>query len=245
MKQKIKEKINTTKIVATRSLVAVLGVLIGILIMAQWHSVPDRVTNPITPYTSLRETKESLYDEQDELKKEIKTLQLSIDQIQKDSEDSALTKDEVEDLRNKKVLAGLTKLNGPGLIITLDDSKTVATSDESIIHAADLRDIINTLWGGGAEAISINNQRIVINSAIDCIVNLILVNNTRIAAPFKIEAIGNQNKMFAKVSGATSLQDLFQRKREQGITFIIQRNNDITVPAYDGSFEFKKSGVAK
>ncbi len=239
-----KTKLIKARIVATRSMVAILFVIFGLLISAQWRSIPQRVTNPIAPYTSLKDTKEALYDEQNQLKSEISNLQKLIEQTQKNAEDVSLTKSELSDLKLKKAQAGLYKLNGPGVIITLNDSSRSPATEDSIIHAADIRDILNLLWGSGAEAISVNNQRVVINTAVDCIVNTILINNERLSTPFKIEAIGNQKLMYDKLTSQGNLYDLHQRAANQGITFDLVKNNDITVPAFDGSFEVK-NGVAK
>lgn len=234
-----KAKILKARVAATRSMVAILFVIFGILITAQWRSIPDRVRNPIAPYFSLKDTKESLYEEQNQLKNEISELQKAIEETQRDSENISLTKTELSDLKMKKAQAGLTKLNGPGVIITLEDSKQNPATDDSIVHAADLRDIINLLWGSGAEAISINNQRVVMNTAVDCIVNTILINNIRIAAPFRIEAIGNQGLMFDKVRDRSVLTDLHDRQEKEGLIFDVNKNNDITVPIFDGSYEVK------
>ncbi len=231
-------KIKNARVVAVRSFIALLSVAIGVLITAQWRSIPDRVTNPIAPYSSLKETKDALYSEQDQLKEEIKKLQFSIEETQGNKEDITLTKKELSDLSIKKSEAGLTKLNGPGIIVTLDDSKSGPPSEDSIVHAADIRDMINLLWGSGAEGISINGQRVVINTAIDCIVNTILVNDIRLSMPFKIEAIGNQSLMYDMASNPRILSNLHQRK-SSGLVFNFQKNNDITLPVFDGSFQTK------
>lgn len=227
-----------SKLIATRSVVVLLSVVFGILISAQWKSIPVRVTDPVAPYSSLKETKESLYEEQGQLKGEIKNLQTNIEKAQNESESSTLTKDELWGLNIKKAQAGLTKLNGRGVIVTLDDSSSGVSTEDAIVHAADLRDVINLLWGSGAEAISINNQRVVINTAIDCIVNTILVNDIRLTAPFRIEAIGDQDSMNSRISSSNSLPGLHQRK-SAGLVFNTEKNNDITVPVFDGSFEVK------
>jgi uncharacterized protein YlxW (UPF0749 family) len=234
-----KEKLKKTGEIASRSFMAVLFVAFGILISAQWRSLPARVTNPVAPYASLKETRSELYKEQADLKSEIKKLQSSITDAQKNSENVTLTKEQLAYLQDKKSKAGLTKLNGSGVIIDLDDSQSVPTSDLSIIHAADLRDIINLLWGSGAEAIVINDQRVVENTAIDCIVNTVLVNNTKLSTPFRIEAIGNQKLMSDQLSNQSLLSDLYNRKKDQGVIFGIGTNDDITVPAFDGSFSTK------
>ena len=243
MKKILKEKIGNAKIAATRSMVAILCVIFGILITAQWRSIPQRVTNPIAPYISLKDTKESLYNEQSELKNEIADLQKLIEENQKNSENSTLTKAELTDLQAKKAQAGLTKLNGPGVIINLDDSPMSPATEDSIVHAADVRDSLNLLWGAGAEAISINGQRVVMNTAVDCIVNTILINNIRIATPIRIEAIGDQNLMYSRLTDVNALSDIYRRRAEQGLKFDISKNNDISVPIFDGSFDIQ-NGVA-
>jgi uncharacterized protein YlxW (UPF0749 family) len=230
------DKKNKPKIIASRSLIAVLCICFGILVSAQLRSLPERVSNPIAPYMSLKETKAELFTEQDQLKNEVKKLQETIRQTQKENEDIVLTKEEIKSLNTQKNLAGLTKLNGPGIIIKIDDSKTVSPNEESIVHAADLRDIINLLWGSGAEGIAINSQRIVLSSAIDCIVNTILINNVRITTPFQVEAVGNQELMSTNLKDKARLANLYSRVSSQNIIFDLQENNDITVPAFDGSF---------
>lgn len=237
-----KEKLRKGKIVSIRSALAILSVAFGVLITAQFRSIPERVTNPIAPYTSLKETKESLYTEQNQLKDEIKDLQSQIEKIQKDSEETVLTKNELSELKYKKAQAGLTKLNGSGIILILDDSKSNNITDDSIIHAADIRDIINLLWSSGAEGISINGQRVVVNTAIDCIVNTILVNNSRVSAPFQIEAIGNPDLIYDMLNNTSILSNIHDRKKQKGLIFNLGKNNDITLPRFDGSFEIKSGG---
>ena len=237
-----KIKLIRARIAANRSMVAILCILFGILISAQWRSIPQRVTNPIAPYVSLKETKDSLYEEQTQLKNEIADLQKSIEENQKNSENNSLTKAELSQLRTKKAQAGLTKLNGQGIIINLDDSKVTPATEDSIVHAADIRDIFNLLWGSGAEAISINGQRVVANTAVDCIVNTILINNIRLSIPFRIEAIGDQNLMHQKMTDKNILTDIYNRRLQQGLILDVSKNNDITVPIFDGSFDVKTGG---
>lgn len=212
------------------------------VIAAQSRSLPTRVTNPISPYASLKETREDLYAEQAKLQNEILQLQKSIEKTQKESENSVLSKQELNSLNDKKALAGLTKLNGHGVILTLNDSTKTPVSENSIIHAADLRDIVNLLWGAGAEAISINGQRIVLNSSIDCIVNTILLNDVKLSVPFQIEAIGDQSLMHARLTDANLLVNLHERVKKDGLTFDLRKNNDITVPIFNGGFQTGSKG---
>lgn len=228
-----------TKVIATRSLVMALSVALGLLFTAQLRSIPVRVANPIVPYSSLADTRTSLYEEQDQLKQEIKNLQANIQKSQKEIADINLSQDELAKLTQKRAIVGLTKLNGQGIIAIYDDSNSGNANEDSIVHAADLRDTANLLWASGAEAVSINGQRIVINTAIDCIVNTILVNNTRLSNPFRIEAIGNRDLLYERLTNPANLVDVHKRKQSSGLIFQVEKNENITVPVFDGSFLFK------
>jgi uncharacterized protein YlxW (UPF0749 family) len=225
------------KKISLQSFLIILGIGFGVLVSAQFRSLPARVINPATPYISLKDTKEELYSEQSNLKDTIKSLQSEIEKSQQEAKNISLSEDELKQLQAKKAQAGLTKLSGPGVIVNLDDSKTNIANEDSIIHAADLRDTVNILWSYGAEAISINDQRVVLNTAIDCIVNTILINNERIAAPYHISAIGPKDIMSNAV--ANQLQGLEKRKTIYALNFDIIKSNSIIVPAFDGSFSTK------
>ena len=224
-----------------KAILLLLGIVFGVLVAAQWQSLPTRVTNPIAPYTSLKETRDMLSEEQGQLKTAIAQGQDKLDSLQLQMKNSGSNKNNLTELDNQKRIAGLTKLGGPGISIVLDDSKQGPTTDESIVHASDLRDIVNLFWGAGAEAISINGERIVTTSSIDCIVNTILVNNTRLTVPFRIEAIGDQKLLIAQASNKDNLADLYRRHEQNGLVINISGVNDLIINPYSGSFDLKST----
>jgi uncharacterized protein YlxW (UPF0749 family) len=231
------KKSEIPKVITLRSLLIVFFIGFGVLISMQIRSIPVRVTDPVAPYTSLKETKQELTDEQGQLKDEIESLRNDIQVTQKQQEQNVLTDSEIKAISLKKAKAGVTKLNGGGVIVQLDDSKSGGVSEESIVHAADIRDVINLLWSYGAEGISLNNQRIVQGTAIDCIVNTILVNNIRLTNPFRIEAIGSGDVLFQKLSDTSYLTNLHDRQKAYGLVFSTELNKDITLPVYSGTFD--------
>lgn len=90
--------------------------------------------------------------------------------------------------------AGLTQITGPGIRITLDDSGTQVRKDDPsyyIIHEEYIRQMVNWLWNGGAEAISVNGQRIMSSTEIFCSGSFIQINQTRQMPPYVIEAVGD------------------------------------------------------
>lgn len=102
-----------------------------------------------------------------------------------------------EQLNQAKMNAGLIKLTGPGLIITLDDSQLERDQEYGnyVIHEEYLRTLVNILWNGGAEAIAINDQRITTHTEIFCSGAYIQINGTRQMPPYRIVAIGDQDNL--------------------------------------------------
>jgi len=219
------------------------GVVLGLFLTAQWKAKPSRVTSPVIPYTSLRETRDILQAENEELKNQIAGLQNQINQTQgllkKGRVVSSMTLEQLERLKTE---VALTPAVGNGVKIVLADSPTGPASEETIVHAADLRDLMNLLWGSGATAISINNQRISAFTSIDCIVNTILINNVRLTSPFEIKAIGNQNQMLKNLKDEGILSDLHRRK-SLGLIFEVSKSNRLELPAYNGSYNISFAEV--
>lgn len=101
-----------------------------------------------------------------------------------------------QSLKEYRIAAGLTALSGPGIVITLTDSSKRGTEleapvEEAIIHDSDLIKILNECWIAGAEAIAIEDQRIVGGSPIRCVGPSIQVNYVSMAAPIRIKVIGD------------------------------------------------------
>jgi uncharacterized protein YlxW (UPF0749 family) len=105
----------------------------------------------------------------------------------------------IQQLASSQLNAGLTELKGPGIRIILDDSRTQERNEEDpyyyVIHEEYIRQIVNWLWNGGAEGISVNGQRIMGNTEIFCSGAFIQINQTRQMPPYIIEAVGDVNHL--------------------------------------------------
>lgn len=132
--------------------------------------------------------------------------------------------------------AGLTKVQGPGILVTLDDQEKAHTAKDPefyIIHYSNVLYIVNDLRAAGAEAISVNNDRVVATTDIRCAGNIILINTNRLAPPYEIKAIGNPQQLEAGVrNGEYGTLELGQFPVTTDIS------NEITIPAYKGSYTF-------
>lgn len=212
----------------------VIGIVIGLFITAQWRTEPSRITDPVFNYSSLEKTKEKLEDDQKQYKTDIKKLNDKANEAQKTLKLYAQSEEKVNEVEEYEKKIGLTEYKGSGIIVTLDDSKDINSNQSSISHAADLRDIVNLLWGIGAKAISINNERIVFSTSIDCIVNTILINSTKTTPPFEIKVIGDSEYLYYILTNPNYLKDIHKRVNEEGLVFNVDKNQDILVPAFSG-----------
>lgn len=217
--------------------VILIGILIGLFITIQLKSRPHRTSStPLASLTLLKENQEKLSKEQADLKNQISTLQKEISQIQERlKKTQATSREKVEELETLKIKAGMTEVKGAGVIITLDDSAKYPATSNSIAHAADMRDLVNFLWTIGAQAMAINNERIVSTSSIDCLVNTVMVNNTKMTTPFIILVVGEPKTLREKVESRENLPSIWQRVKEEDLKFEILENYNLTLPAYKGS----------
>ena len=222
----------------------VLGVGIGLLTTVQWKTKPPRATNsPVNSYISLVDTKNSLTSEKNDLKAEIAQKQNEINDKQKLLKEYTASKNEIVELENYKARVGLTDIKGQGVIIKMDDSKDNQTTVDSIAHAADLRDLVNFLWSIGGQAISINDERIVYNTSIDCIINTVLINNTKTTVPFNIKVVGDSKIIVSQLNNQNNLKDIKKRVKNDGLIFEISTSKDVSIGSYKGNFVIEQARV--
>jgi uncharacterized protein YlxW (UPF0749 family) len=132
---------------------------------------------------------------------------------------------------------GLVAAEGPGLVVTLDDSSDrVSPSgnlNDLVIHSQDVQAIANGLWGAGAEALAVNGQRVVPTSAILCVGNTLLINGTVHSPPFRFTALG------AGLHGRFGNDPLVERFAEDAdrfkLGFKVEDKDRVGVPAYTGT----------
>jgi uncharacterized protein YlxW (UPF0749 family) len=143
------------------------------------------------------------------LKAERDALAAKIDSTHLKSSDAALA----AMLRRSAELAGEADMNpvhGPGLVVTLDDAQRDANGrfprdaspDDLVVHQQDIQAVLNALWSVGAEAIQMQDQRIIATSIPRCVGNTLLLNGRTYSPPYTITAIGNASAMQAALAAA-------------------------------------------
>jgi uncharacterized protein YlxW (UPF0749 family) len=145
-----------------------------------------------------------------------------------------------ETRKTYRILAGLDAVHGPGIKLTLTENPPAeppgGETTPYVIHQEDLLNIVNEMWLAGAEAMAISSrghtERLVIKSTIRCVGSMIDVNNTRMAPPFDIYAIGNPDNLDSALKmpgGVLAPLNYFNIKAE------IEKQADVVLPAYSGS----------
>lgn len=129
-----------------------------------------------------------------------------------------------EDLEKAKMLLGLTDVKGSGVIITLSDN------NDTTVISTDLLDLVNELNSAGAEAISINEQRIVNMTDIVDVSDFIMVNGKRITSSYTIKAIGDVTYLQSELSIKKGFLDKY---KTNGYTISIKTDDNIVINKYD------------
>lgn len=139
--------------------------------------------------------------------------------------------------------AGVTKMAGQGLKVTLSDAPSldpVVSSPSNvppeafIIHEEDIQAVVNALWRGGAKGISIMGLRIIESSAVKCVGNVLLLQGQVFSPPYEIYAIGDPSFLEQSLNtdpGVARIKESVERYR---IGLAVQRQPLIELPAYVG-----------
>lgn len=114
--------------------------------------------------------------------------------------------------------AGLDPMRGRGLVVTLNDAQRDAegrfprdaSPDDLVVHQQDIEAVLNALWSAGAEAIQVQDQRIIATSAPRCVGNTLLLNGRTYSPPYVVSAIGDPAAMQAALA-ASPLVTLYKQ----------------------------------
>ncbi|MBM6925124.1 DUF881 domain-containing protein [Pseudoflavonifractor phocaeensis] len=223
--------------------VVVVCIIVGYLLAAQLRTV--QLTGAADAASASRlETLQELYNEQSEqneaLEDQVKQLQseLSIyrEQAASGEAGSEALRQELEQL---EITAGRTDVEGPGVCIILEDStQSNVTGNEAdyLIHDSDLLSVVNELRSAGAEAISLNGERLLANSEIRCTGAVVTVNGRRYAAPYVIFAIGDKETLYNALTMRNGVVDVLG---QWGITVKVTMNDLLLIPKYSGTVEYR------
>jgi uncharacterized protein YlxW (UPF0749 family) len=221
------------------SMALALGVL-GFVAAAQWNSEVQRASYTTSAQQVLAAQALTLEQEQEALQVQLAGVEADLTEIQQQSEGSQTALAEVNRaVGEARLAAGLTAVSGPGIVIEIADSRRTVPAGENpanyIVLADDLRDLVVALWHAGAEAITINGERLVATSSIYGVGSAVLVNTAFLSPPFRIEAIspGDLEERFRL--DAAYLGRVAQRIEAFDLEFATLSADDLQLPAFIGS----------
>ena len=136
-------------------------------------------------------------------------------------------------------MAGFVDVKGPGITVTLKDIDNASmSSGETLIHDEDVRRVVNELYAAGAEAVCVNGSRIVSTTAIRCVGPTILVNDTKMAPPYVVKAIGKKEQLLAAVNLKGGVID---NLRIWGFPIEVSTSSEMIIPRYNGAINFSSA----
>ncbi|MBR6504778.1 MAG: DUF881 domain-containing protein [Clostridia bacterium] len=222
--------------------IGVLCMLLAIGISIQLKTI--RNTNALLPQTDGEENElrneviswKEKYDEAvDNLENVEKELKKQRELATKDNSEYLQME---EQIKIANTYLGLTEVTGKGIVVTLKDNQEINSDtpgvldvSDYLVHDGDLIQVINELKNAGAEAISVNDQRIVGSTSIVCDGNVVRINGEKIGAPYIIRAIGVPEYLESSLLRPEGYMTILSR---DGVLTEVTKSNNIMIPKYTG-----------
>lgn len=213
-------------------IIAMVFMVLGFMLTVQFKTTERQRNVRIERVEDLSERLRIVEAEKNQVQKELADLRKNSGHLMSDAE-----------LERLNLLAGTSEVFGPGLEIVLDDSASNKKVGENpnlyIVHDEDLLRILNELRAAGAEAISVNGQRIGAMSELRCAGPTVSINNVRSAPPYIIKAVGDPKTMASALRLRGGVVDTFSF---WGINVKIHDSEKVVVPAQKTtrSYEYAK-----
>lgn len=136
------------------------------------------------------------------------------------------------------LMLGKSDLIGKGIIITLKDGEARSFGGDPLVHAQDVMNVVNSLKNAGADAISVNNQRVVDSTAFNCIGNVITVNGEKVGVPFVIKAIGLPSQLYGSLTMKGHYLSILEAGGVQVSVDKVEKET-IIIPKYEGIYKLE------
>ena len=216
---------------------ALVGLVLGVLLSVQFRVTKETLKTPqIHRVQAVGAKINEARSDRDKKQDQINKMRADLDNMAAGVELGALR----EELVRSRIEAGLSGVYGPGIEVTLNDSNAVVKPGENpnlyVLHDEDILKVLNELRAAGAEALAINNQRVLATSEIRCTGPTILINrNQRLTPPFVISAIGNQDNLTNSLKMRGGVIETLQF---WGIQVSIKKVSQVNIPALSGTISF-------
>lgn len=188
----------------------------------------------------LRDEVLKMKEKYDNTYKELENAQKELEKVrQAATQNNSTAEAKEQELKENNMILGKNDVQGEGVEIILEDAATTNNSlnpSDQIIHYDDIQLVVNELKNAGAEAIEINEQRLVNTTSITCEGNIIKINGERIGSPFYIKAIGSQSRLYGALSRSGSILDLIA---DYGNKAEITKVDNVVISRYSGNMTYE------
>ena len=142
--------------------------------------------------------------------------------------------------------AGMLAVKGPGLTVTLDDAPDEvaeaadpAEANKFVVHQQDIQAVVNAMWAGGAEAMTIQGQRVISTTGIKCVGNTVRLHGVPYAPPYVITAIGDPDAMLTSMNDSAYIEIYMQyvESPDFQLGFEVEAHTEVELPGYEGSLD--------
>ena len=223
-----------------RVLTALVCVLAGLMIMVS--AVNARGTD-LRPgrNTDLVSLVQSQSRRNADLARQVSAVRAQVDQLSAvENADPGLQ----AQLERATAAAAFTAVSGPAVTVTLDDApETVAAdgidADLLVVHQQDIQAVVNALWSGGAEAMTIQGQRVISTTGVKCVGNTVVLHGIPYAPPYVISALGDPARLQAALAGSAPLQIYQQYVAAYGLVYGERVVPRADFPAHEGSLDLQ------
>lgn len=224
--------------------IGIVCLVLGIMIAVQFKTVKQSI-GPVTEYRArelasqlkkVREERDNLLAIKNEYENKIR------DYENEEAQGNSAARFLKEELVKARIIAGLVDVEGPGITILVDDLKFSEHYNYNIIDYTDLLELVNELNAAGAEAISINGQRIISTTEIRQAGLHININTVKFAPPFTLKVIGEPKTLEAALRMRGGM---VERLESKAIAISITQEQSVLINKYDGIIEKKYSKVVK
>jgi uncharacterized protein YlxW (UPF0749 family) len=197
-----------------------------------------------TTYSDLADLAEQETDRVQGLQADVAELTAEIEALSEGLDDSRV--DELQQqIEALEMPAGLVAVEGPGLTVTLDDApremREAAGDDASnaIVHQQDIQAVANAMWAAGAEAMTIQGQRVVSTTGIKCVGNTVLLHGVTYSPPYVVSAIGDADAMRERIAASPYLAAYLEAVDEYRLGWSVEEEKLIRAPAFTGPTEMR------
>lgn len=147
------------------------------------------------------------------------------------------------------VAVGTVPVTGPGITVSLDDAPpdgvypSEVRPDDLVVHQQDVQAVINALWAGGAEAMTLQGQRVTAMSAFRCAGNILTLHGRVFSPPYVVQVVGDPTELRAALDRSPAISTYKSVAAVVDLGWKVEESSYLELPRYEGAIELEYARV--